>query len=157
MNEPDPSLVEPPRADPPAPADTTAADLSQLDILGVLYYVLAGITAVFSLIPIVHVTMGLAMINGRFGHGTGPGMAPPPAMGWMFVIMGSAFIVGGLACAVLFLMNASRLRQRRSHLFCIVASAISCALMPFGTLLGVFAVIVLSKPQVKALFNSARG
>ena len=34
-------------------------------------------------------------------------------------------------------------------------AAISCAFMPFGTVLGIFTLIVLTKPPVKSLFARA--
>jgi hypothetical protein len=37
---------------------------------------------------------------------------------------------------------------------CFVVAAIECIFMPFGTVLGVFTIIVLSRPSVKALFQS---
>ncbi|MBT2749341.1 MULTISPECIES: hypothetical protein [unclassified Lysobacter] len=152
MNTPDPSTSDSGRLDV-RPAPVAAAPANQLDTLGVLYYVLAALTGLFSLIPIIHVVMGLAMIGGRFEQGPNP---PPPMVGWIFVIMGAMFILGGLACAALFAMTGQRLRQRRGYTFCLVVSAISCTLMPFGTILGVFALIELTKPHIKALFAPAR-
>lgn len=155
MNTPDPSTSDSGSLDvrPPVEAPVAVPPAHHLDTLGILYYVLAGVTGLLSLIPILHVVMGLAMIGGRFEQGSNP---PPPMVGWIFLIMGATFIVGGLACAALFAMTGQRLRQRRGYTFCLVVSAISCTLMPFGTILGVFALIELTKPHVKALFASAR-
>jgi hypothetical protein len=34
-------------------------------------------------------------------------------------------------------------------------AAIACMFMPFGTILGVFSIIVLVRPSVKSLFDAA--
>jgi hypothetical protein len=37
--------------------------------------------------------------------------------------------------------------------FCIVAACIACLQQPFGTILGVFSIIVLMRPSVKTAFQ----
>lgn len=162
MNSPDPRAIAPslpptpPAATPAHAATPGASDASHLDTLGILYYVLGGITAVFSLIPLVHITIGLAMINGSFVSSAQPGQAPPAAVGWLFFVIGLTCLLGGMACAAVFALAGRRLRQRRSYLLCMIVAGLSCAFMPFGTILGVFALIVLAKPQVKPMFGPAR-
>ena len=45
-----------------------------------------------------------------------------------------------------------KLHTQRSHTYCFVVACFECLWMPFGTALGVFTLIVLSKPTVKELF-----
>ncbi|KRB02518.1 hypothetical protein [Lysobacter sp. Root690] len=134
-------------------ADPSAQDLAHLDTIGILYYVLAGITAVFALFPVIHLIVGISML-------TLPAQPGQPAhqaafIAWLFIGVAVSLIGFGMILAVLFLMVARRLRQRRGYMFCVVASAVSCLSMPFGTALGVFALIVLTKAPIKALFESA--
>jgi len=146
MNEPLPSVA--PSAPPPS------KDAANLDLIGTFFYVVAAIAALFSLFPLIHVGMGVAMLSGAFdqpGHGT----PPPPVVGWLFIGMGSAFILCGLAFAALLAVGGRRIRQRRSHTFCVVVAGLSCMFMPFGTVLGVLALVMLVKPEVKALFAPA--
>ena len=44
------------------------------------------------------------------------------------------------------------LRRRRRYTFCLVVAAISCAFVPFGTVLGIFTLVVLTRPGVKPMF-----
>lgn len=146
MSEPLPPLA--PSAPPPS------KDAAHLDLIGIFYYVVAALAALFSLFPLIHVGMGVAMLSGAFdqpGHGT----PPPPAVGWLFIVMGSAFILCGLAFAALLAVGGRRIRQRRGHTFCIVVAGLSCMFMPFGTVLGVLALVLLVKPEVKALFAAS--
>ena len=39
-------------------------------------------------------------------------------------------------------------------MFCTVVSGIACMFMPFGTVLGVFALIVLNRPSVRKRFEN---
>ena len=96
--------------------------------------------------------MGLFLIFGREAF---DGEPPPKFMGWLFVTIGAVFVLAGWTLTIL-LIVAGRFLKRRKHLvFCIVVAGISCLFMPVGTVLGVFTIIVLSKPTVKALFEGA--
>ena len=68
--------------------------------------------------------------------------------------MGATFIVVAWTVVILLLVAAARLRRRTSRTFCMVVAGISCLFMPIGTVLGVFTIIVLARPTVKALFES---
>ncbi|WP_394538068.1 hypothetical protein PRJ39_19350 [Lysobacter enzymogenes] len=147
MNDPLPTVA------PNAAAAPASKDADQLDLIGILYYVLAAFAALFSLFPLLHVGMGIAMLSGGFDQ-PGNGPPPPPAVGWMFVAFGSVFILCGLAFAALLVFGGRRMRQRRNHTLCAVVAGVSCMFMPFGTVLGVFALVLLMKPETKALFHA---
>ena len=44
---------------------------------------------------------------------------------------------------------------RKNQRSCIIAAAVSCLVFPFGTLLGIWAIIVLSSKKSTALFSSS--
>ena len=132
---------------------TLSRDEEHLNLLAIFHYVVAAMTGCGACIPIVHVGLGLAMINGAFPASPQP---PPPVFGWFFVVIGSAVILIGWAISVLLFVAGRRLKARRSRTFCMVAAAIACTMMPFGTVLGVFTLIALSRDSVRALFD-ARG
>ncbi len=127
----------------------TAEVKKHLRLLSIFHYVVAGITALFSLFPVTHLVLGIMMIMG-FLEGQDP---PPPFMGWFFVIIASVLIFSGLAFAVL-LVLAGRFLSRRSHyLYCLVLAGVSCIFMPFGTVLGIFTIITLMREETKKLFG----
>lgn len=130
----------------------SAAPRETLRLLSIFHYVLAGLAALFSLFPLIHVALGLAMIAGRFPpHGAGP--AAPAFIGWLLVLVGASFIVAGLGYAVLVAVAGRFLARARNWTFCVVMAALSCALFPFGTVLGVLTIVYLAKPEVKELFE----
>ena len=51
-------------------------------------------------------------------------------------------------------LAASRIRQRRSRMFCLVVAGISCLGIPYGTILGVCSFIVLGRDSVAAQFDA---
>jgi len=124
-------------------------DEQYLNLLGIFHYVVGGITACFACIPIIHLVLGLAMLSGKF-DGSDP---PPPFLGWIIVIIASTFILIGAVLAATITLAGRRLRQRRSYNFCFVLACIECIFMPFGTVLGVFTIILLHKDSVRQLFT----
>ena len=124
-------------------------DRRQLDLLGVFHYIVAAVLGLFSLFPLIHVFIGIAAIGGKL-DGANP---PPPWFGWIFVGLGSLFIVGGMTTAAFVAYAGRCLRERRRHTLCLVVAGIECMFMPFGTVLGVFTLVLLTRPSVRALFS----
>jgi hypothetical protein len=139
----------------PVPAPPPNHDDEHLRLLVIFHYVHGRIVALFALFPIMHVVMGVVMLTGGMSSGTGP---PPPAfMGWMFVGIGALLILGGETMAAMSILAATCLKARRAKVFCMVVAGINCLHMPVGTVLGVFTLIVLSRPSVAEAFRRARG
>ncbi len=78
--------------------------------------------------------------------------APPPFLGWFFIIIPGVFILAGWTLAGLIITAGRKLRRRTSHTFCLVVAGVECMFMPFGTVLGVFTIVVLMRDSVKELF-----
>ena len=127
-------------------------DDDHLQLLTIFHYVLAGVTTLFSLFPIVHVTIGLALVSGEFGGAANSGEVPP-AVGWLFVIMGATAIVLGLSLALVIAMAGRSLQLRRRRVFCLVVAGLMCMMVPLGTVLGVFTIVVLMRESVRTLFD----
>ncbi|MEO0454882.1 MAG: hypothetical protein AAFY98_12225, partial [Verrucomicrobiota bacterium] len=59
-----------------------------LHSLKIGHYVLGGIIALFALIPLVHVGMGIALATGNFPSEPEANEAFPAFFGWIFVVFG---------------------------------------------------------------------
>jgi hypothetical protein len=127
-------------------------DEQHLDLLAIFHYVVGGLTMLGSCVFLFHVGMGIAMLTGAFGHGKD---APPKGLGWVLVAIGSAAVLLGWTLGILMIVAGRKLRRRVSRVFCLVMAGIECIVQPFGTVLGVFTIIVLVRPSVAELF--ARG
>lgn len=128
----------------------TQRDLQHLQLLSVFHYVVAALIALFSMLPLIHVGIGIAMVSGAFDSDKAP---PPPFVGWLLIAFAGSFILAGLTIAVLIAVAGRNLARRRRYTFCCVMAGVACMFMPFGTALGVFTLIVLLRPGVRELFE----
>jgi len=138
---------------PPAVPASGAVDDAQLQLLAVFHYVLAGLNALFALIPGLYVAIGIAVVSGALPTANGAESGADPAMmGWFFVAFGSVLMALGFTLAGFVAYAGRCLARRRRHQLCMGVAGIQCLSIPFGTVLGVFTLIVLSRPAVKAAF-----
>lgn len=127
----------------------TPTDEEHLRLLSVFHYVVGGMAFLFCSFPLIYLALGIAMLTGQL-HDAG---GNPAQFGWFFVALGGFMTLLGWALAVLTIIAAGRLKQRRSHTFCMVIAGALCMFMPVGTALGVFTLIVLVRPGVKQGFS----
>jgi hypothetical protein len=131
------------------------APREQLRLLSVFHYVLAGLSGLCSLLPLLYVAVGAGIVTGKLPtDGKGPPM--PEAFGWIFVGMGAFAVLLGMTYSALLVVAGRSLARARGWTFCVVMAALSCAFFPFGTVLGVFTIVALAKPEAKALFEPPR-
>lgn len=123
-----------------------------LKLLSIFHYIFAGLMFLFSFLPILHVVIGYEIINHPEEGMGGPAPFDPALFGWFFVIGGSLAILFGLTLALLAGIAGRCLAVRRHPLFCTVVAGVECIFMPIGTILGVFTLVNLTKPEVKELF-----
>ncbi len=133
-------------------------DLEHLRLLSIFHYVVAGLTALFACLPVFHLIFGLVMLfaPGTFEHGHhGPPNDPAilRLVGAILTFVAALLILGGWSLAVCVLLAGRFLSRRRHYTFCLVIAALLCMITPFGTILGVFTIIVLVRPTVKLLFE----
>ena len=129
-------------------------DSEQLQLLAIFHYIIAGLAALFSFLPLLYTTIGAVFIFAA-RHGTPkPGEElPPEFLGWLFVVLGSVLFLAGLAMAVCILIAGRSLSRREGYSFALVIACIECLFIPFGTILGVFTIVALSRESVKASFE----
>ena len=138
-----------------ATAEQARQDADHLRLLSIFHYIVAGVMALWGCFPILHVVLGAAMVLHKFPvdkaeHG------PPDFMGWLFLLMGGAFMVFGWSMAVATIVAGRSLARRHRYLYCLILAGVMAATcMPFGTILGVFTIIVLMRPSVKQAFGAA--
>ncbi len=141
-------------------------DQEHLGTLALCHYILGGVTALFSSLFIIHIVMGLTMAHNP--NAFTPPLSPsaptpvpvttalgfPSGMGYLFAIMGTIAVLGGWTLGGLTVYAGRCLAARKNSLFILIVAGINCAfVMPLGTLLGVFTIVVLTRPTVKVLFD----
>jgi len=128
----------------------TNPDESQLKLLSILYYVWAALHACAGLIGILFIAAGtfLTLIP-QFAQNGNP---PPPWFGAIFTGLGVLVFVFIEAGAVLMFLVGRNLSHRTHHTYCMVMAGISCLSVPLGTALGLFTILTLQRPSVRAMF-----
>jgi hypothetical protein len=130
-------------------------DLEHLRLLSIFHYVVAGIGALFACFPCFHLAFGLilAITPGAIEHGTRGNPEISQFIGAMMAGIAGVMILAGWTLALCVFLSARFLAVQRNYTFCLVIACILCIMVPFGTVLGVFTIIVLMRPSVKSLFN----
>src|ERR1043166_4814846 len=128
-------------------------DTEQLNLLAIFHYVVAGLAALFSFFPLLYTTLGTIFIFAA-RHGTAkPGEElPPEFLGWIFAVIGAVLFVIGIAMAICILSAGRSLAHCKHYSFTLVMGCIECLFVPFGTILGVFTIVALSRESVRGLF-----
>jgi hypothetical protein len=135
---------------PPLMRDQRAIDADHLALLAIFHFIFAG----FALIG-----LGFLFIHYLFMHAifTNPDMwhgpnAPPREQfehffgifKWFYLGMGTIMIAGGVTN----LLSGLFIQRRVHRTFSIVIAALNCLQIPFGTVLGIFTLVVLLRESV---------
>jgi len=129
-------------------------DDEHLKLLSIAYVIAGAINAFFSVFGLLYALMGAFIGSAIARFLSQPGQPPPELMGWFFGIFGLAIFISMVALAALKFLAAHRIKARRSRTLCMVVAALTCFGVPYGTALGVWTLIVLSRPSVARLFES---
>jgi hypothetical protein len=129
----------------------TPADSEHLKLLSIFHYVVGGMAGLFACIPIIHLVIGLVLLFAP--EKMGPGAPPPRFIGMFLVAIALFIILTGWVFAILVFICGRFLALQRHYMFCLVMACVECTFMPFGTVLGVFTILVLARPTAKQLFG----
>ena len=103
--------------------------------------------------PLIYVGIGYAMMTGDFEIPNDPNGPPPEMLGNMFMIVGGIAALFSWVGGLLTIVAGWMLMKHRGRTFCLIVAAFNCLQMPFGTILGIFALVVLLKPEVKQFYE----
>jgi len=131
-------------------------DTERLQLLAIFHYVVAGVAGLCSFFPLVYSVMGGFLIYAAQHPGPNNQEPPPPFLGWIFIAVGAVFFLAGITMAICILIAGRCLSRRKGYSFALVMACIECLFVPFGTVLGVFTIVALSRESVKALFSGAQ-
>jgi len=128
-------------------------DTEHLRLLAIFHYVVAVLAALFSLFPLIYTTIGAVFVFvARHGRPKPGEELPPEFLGWIFAGIGSFLFLVGIAMAICILIAGRCLACRKGYSFALVMACIECLFVPFGTILGVFTIVALSRESVRGLF-----
>ncbi len=132
-------------------------DGEHLQLLSILYYVMGGFATLGACIPVLYFGIGLALIGGaaaqRGGSEEQAGLA---AFGGLVLVIAIPFVLLMMIQVVCLFLTGRYLSQGRNHIFCFINACVLCLHAPFGTALGIFTIVVLSRESVKQRFEMNR-
>jgi uncharacterized membrane protein len=133
-------------------------DAEHLKLLSIFHYIVGSMTAMLACFPVIHLLIGLGIVSGRLGEPKHNNAFPEQLFGWAFVLAAGGAILMGWTLAACTVIAGRSIAQRKRYLFCVVVAGVMAAMcMPFGTVLGVFTIIVLMRPSVKREFGVSSG
>jgi hypothetical protein len=128
-------------------------DDEHLRLLSIGYYISGGLSLLFALIGFLYMAVIGIFI---FGMSRSPifttGEPPPQFVGYVFAIIGFAFLLFVIFMSILKFVSGSHLKKRKSRILCMIVAGVNCLEFPYGTLLSIFTFLVLSRSSVKKLF-----
>jgi hypothetical protein len=131
-------------------------DEEHLKMLSIGYVVSGCMSALFSLMGLLYAGMGVMVFSlgsAQAKDAAKSSQGPPVEMAWFFGVFGLIMFLVLVAVALCKFKAAHCIKKRTGRTFCMVIAAISCFGIPYGTLLGVFTFMVLSRPSVAKLFD----
>jgi len=127
-------------------------DREHLKLLSIFHFVFAGLAFVGIGFLCVHYAMMHIMFSNPDMWKSQPQAMPPKAFLdafiWFYLFFGVLLLTG----LVLNVLSGFFLLQKRNRVFSLIIGGLNCLQIPFGTALGVFTILVLSRDSVRQLY-----
>lgn len=132
-------------------------DAENLRTLAICHYVVSGLSLLgLGFLALHYAIMRMVFDNPKLWE---KAKEPPPfnpteffhLVQWFYLIFGVLIVAGG----ILTLMSGRFIHRRTNRTFSIVIAGLNCLQFPFGTLLGIFTLIVLTKDSVMRLYEQS--
>jgi hypothetical protein len=127
-------------------------DQEHLKLLKWGFYLMAGMAAFVTLFSLLYVGVASLIAVGGLPDAPSRGI-DPRIVGAMFFGFSMVFFLISLSGTLLTFFAGRWLAERRRRIFCMVMAGLWCLSIPFGTAIGICAILVLQRPSVQALFD----
>jgi MFS family permease len=145
------------------PPNPQTIDEEHLNLLSIFHYIVGGLDIVLSSFFLAYVGIGIfiiiqpeALMEIQTSEGKLSETLPPPLLtagGWLLAVFGAITVVSGWILGILTVISGRHIARRRTRIFSVVVAVINCLSIPFGTALGIFTIIVLTRPSVRRLYE----
>jgi hypothetical protein len=136
-----------------------AIDNEHLRLLEIFHYISGGLTIAFSCLFIFHlIFMSYIVMNPeQFMQNPGNNKNPDPSQFMsIFVIIFGLFIILGISYGVAQIISGRFIKQRRRRVFSFIVAIPNILFIPYGTILGILTLMVLSNERVKRLYEAEK-
>lgn len=129
-------------------------DFRYLNLLAIFHVIVAGIVSLLSCLPLIDLFIGVPMLKDvPYALSQNEFFSQTTLTPLIFILLPSGMTIIGWMFAIAIALNGYYLKNRKWLNYCMTISGIETMLMPFGTVLGVFTIILLTKPSLKKLFE----
>ena len=129
-------------------------DCEHLNLLAIFHFVFGGLALVGIGFLFVHYfILHTVFFNPDMWKSQTQAMPPKALLDafiWFYLFMGVLLLTG----LVLNVLSGVFLLHKRNRVFSLIIGGLNCLQIPFGTALGVFTIIVLSRDSVRELYSS---
>lgn len=123
---------------------------NNLDTFRILFIIKGIVTLLFSVFPLFYVFLGATMFNAPHVQGMDNDVS---WIGNFMVLIGIFAFLLLAAGGILTIIAGKYIGNAEKYTFVLVVSILNCLTGILGILLGIFAIIEITKPHVKELFN----
>ena len=127
-------------------------DLEHLKLLSIFHYIVGGLACFCGLLWILYIVSGIILIIASGSMASDDRMGASIG-GVVAIVVGVFLFVLFEAYGILGIIAGRKFAKHQGYRFCFVLAIFTCLNFPLGTALGVFTIIVLNRPSVKALFQ----
>jgi hypothetical protein len=127
-------------------------DLEHLKLVSIFHYIVGALACCCGLLWVIYVVSGVILIVAA-GSMAGDDRMGASIGGVVAIIVGAFLFVLFETYGILCIIAGKKYATHDGYRFCFVLAVITCLNFPLGTALGVFAIVVLNRPSVKALFH----
>lgn len=132
-------------------------DAEHLKLLAIFHFVVAGLAVVGLGFLLLHYTLMSSVFSSPDAW-KGPAQQMPPreflaVFKWFYLLGGVFFFLAAVGNA----LSGFFIQERKCRVFSLVIAGLNCLQMPFGTILGVFTIIVLGRDSVRELYDAQGG
>lgn len=144
-------MIEP----PPLMRDQRKVDAEHLRLLAVFHFVVAGLAVAGTLLLGLHYLFLRTFLSNPETWRSPRGGGPSPEaffsiFKWFYLFFGVVLVLSALVNV----LSGLFIERRRFRTFSMVVAAIDCIQIPFGTVLGVFTLVVLVRDSVMEVYES---
>jgi hypothetical protein len=131
-------------------------DLQHLKLLSIFHYIIGGLACFCGLLWVIYIVSGVILLIAS-GSMTGDDRTGAAIGGVLASVVGIFLFVLFEAYGILSLIAGRRYARPEGYKFCFALAVVTCLNFPLGTALGIFAIVVLNRPSVKARFQGLPG
>ncbi|HEY4156705.1 MAG TPA: hypothetical protein VGM29_01365 [Polyangiaceae bacterium] len=130
-----------------AQAAALAKDDQDLKVLSILHFVYAGIIAFTGILLVAYLVIAAALVAST-SSAAKPSAGEAAVVGTVFIVIFGSLILLLWVKAALLVYSGLSLRKLERKLLSQIVAVLACINLPFGTALGVYTLVVLSRPSI---------